>query len=214
MTPYMLKKFKIILLANWGLGLEVLKTLDDMDNVDIAVVVTQYDARSTDPWKNSVYDYAAQCGYTTLVQKEVSFSKMRATIVSEGIDLLICHSFMRILPVGVLSAPKEGSINIHASLLPKYRGPSPTYWVLQNREQETGLTCHYMDEGVDTGDIIHQAKVIVKPGDTVENVIDRQKEVVAELLHESLARLSDKNFQATVQDSSAATLAPKPSPKG
>jgi methionyl-tRNA formyltransferase len=82
--------------------------------------------------------------------------------------------------------------------------------VLKNREKTTGLTCHYMDEGVDTGAIIHQVAVPVEPRDTIGDVIDRQKQVLAGLIIESLSRLQDVHFRAVVQDSSAATFAPKP----
>lgn len=205
-----METLKVILLANWGLGLEVLKVLHQHDHVDIELVVSQYDRNSTDAWKNVVYAFAVSQNYNVMDQNKISLKELREIIVSRDIDLLISHSFMKILPLDVLEAPKRGSINIHASLLPKYRGPSPTYWVLKNSEKETGLTCHYMDEGVDTGNIIYQEKVPVESGDTVEAVIEKQKRFVGKLITESLARLRDSHFTPIVQQSENATYAPRP----
>ena len=153
---------RIILLANWGLGLEILKFLHFRNDIDIKLVVTQYKKESRDRWYNVVYDFALQHNYKVVVQESISFEKLREFIVAFNIDLLVCHGYMKILPEKVFSAPKLGSINIHPSLLPKYRGPSPTYWVLKNREKTTGLTCHYIDEGVDTGNIIAQKEIVIE----------------------------------------------------
>ena len=126
------------------------------------------------------------------------------------IDLLISHAFMRILPRKVFAAPKYGSINIHPSLLPKYRGPSPTYWVLHNKENVTGLTCHFIDKYIDTGDIIHQIEIPVKSGDTIASIIERQKPLVVELLFKSFSKIRDQNFRPITQQNRLASYAPRP----
>lgn len=209
----MVDKLKIILLANWGLGLEVLKVLDSLPCVELDGVVSQFVEQSDDPWKNSVYNFARERGYTVFSQKDVNFEKLREIIIENQIDLLVSHSFMRIIPPSVLSAPKRGCINIHAALLPRHRGPSPTYWVLKNREKETGLTCHFMDEGIDTGDIIYQLKIPVLDDDNIGMVIERQKTIVKALLVESFARLLDVNFVPQIQNSAEASYSPRPTSK-
>ncbi len=151
---------KIVLLANWGLGFELLKVLHRRKDIDVKLVVTQYKKESHDRWYNVVYNYSLQHNYKVVVQESISFEKLREFIVAFNIDLLVCHAYMKILPEKVFSVPKLGSINIHPSLLPKYRGPSPTYWVIKNREKVTGLTCHFIDNGIDTGNIISQRKIL------------------------------------------------------
>ena len=188
---------KTTILANWGLGLEVLKSLHRMPDVEIALVVTQYQKESSDPWFNAVYDFAVDQGYNAVVQESMSFDRLGELIMELSIDLLISQAFMRIFPKEIFSAPKYGSINIHPSLLPKYRGSSPTKWVIWNKEKVTGLTCHYIDEGIDTGDIIYQVEVPVESGDNIEAVIERQKMVVDQLSAESLLRITDCNFKPT-----------------
>ena len=117
---------------------------------------------------------------------------------------------MKILPKEIFSAPKYGSINIHPSLLPKHRGPSPIYWVLKNREKTTGLTCHYIDEGIDSGEIISQRKIAVESHDTVSSIIEKQKLIIEELVEESIKRLQGRTFKPMVQKEELASYAPKP----
>ena len=187
----------------------MLKSLHCMPEVEIALVVTQYQKESSDAWFNAVYVFAVDQGYKTIVQESISLDELKELILKLDIDLLISHAFMRILPRGLFSAPKYGSINIHPSLLPKFRGPSPNQWVIRNREKVTGLTCHYIDEGIDTGDIIYQLDVPVKSGDDIEAIIERQKMIVDQIISESLSRVTDPQFKPIPQMSELATYAPR-----
>jgi len=204
----------IILIANWGLGLEILKVLHQMPDIHIAKVITKYDPASSEPWRNAVHHFSKQCGYETAHQDEISFADLKDEIMQHDIDLLIVHAFMKKIPRLVFTAPRYGSINIHPSMLPRYRGPSPSYWVIRNREKSTGLTCHYLDDGLDTGNIINQVEIPVIPGDTVDAIINRQKKVVRDLMTESLQRICDRNFQPAMQDEALATYAPRPEKQG
>lgn len=186
-----------------------MKSLHHVPGTDIAAVVTQYKKNSDDPWFNAVYDFSVNQGLNTVDQETMSFDDLYELIVKLKIDLLISHGYMRILPERLFSAPKYGSINIHPSLLPKYRGPSPTPWVIANKEKVTGLTCHYIDEGIDTGDVIYQLMVPVESGDNIEAIIERQKMIVDQLLLESLKRITDRNFKPMPQASELASYAPK-----
>jgi len=201
---------KVVLLANWGLGLELLKILHLRDDIDIKLVITQYKKNVLDVWYNSVYDYSYENGYKIVKQESLLFDELQKYIAELKVDLLVTHAFMKILPKEIFSAPKYGSINIHPSLLPKHRGPSPTYWVLKNREKATGLTCHYIDSGIDTGDIISQRKIIVEPHDTVSSIIEKQKLIIEELVEESIKRLQGRTFKPMVQKEELASYAPKP----
>jgi len=200
----------VALIANWGLCLEILKELSKTSDVLLSLIITQYNQSSKNKWFNCVYDYALVNDFNPINQKDLTYSELENKMDEYKINLLICHSFMKILPKEIFSKPKYGTINIHPSLLPKYRGPSPTYWVLKNKETVTGLTCHYINEGIDTGDIIHQVKVPVLKNDTLDTVIERQKMVIEALIKESLNKIKDKDFIATKQNGEEATYAPRP----
>ena len=202
--------FRIILLANWGLGLEVLRTLHYMADVTVLCVVTQYREESSDPWFNAVHDFACDKDYKIVDRHCISFSDLRDQLEQLDIDLLISHAFMHILPKEVLSVPKYGSVNIHPSLLPRYRGPSPTYWVLKNEELETGLTAHFIDEGIDTGDIITQKRLPLEKGDTVQSVIEKMKPLISGLVIETIERVLDDKFIPAQQHEDLACYAPRP----
>jgi len=159
---------------------------------------------------NSVYSFAQSNAYVTIDQDKISFKELRNHIFRHEIDLIISHSFMKIIPESVFSAPKLGSINIHASLLPKYRGPSPTYWVLKNNDRETGLTCHFINNGIDTGSIISQVKVPLESNDIIDSIIDKHKQVLEMLIDDAIGNLTNPDFKPIRQDEHLASYAPKP----
>lgn len=101
-------------------------------------------------------------------------------------DLLVVVAYGHVLPRQILSIPKLGAINIHASLLPRYRGPAPIQWAVINRETETGVTLMLMNEGLDTGDILSSASVAVLPDDTSGSLHDRLALLGADLLIHTL----------------------------
>jgi len=101
-------------------------------------------------------------------------------------DVIVVVAFGRILPAEILFIPGYGCINVHASLLPKYRGSAPIHWAVINGEKETGITTMYMDEGMDTGDIILRETVPINDSDTVSLVHDRLALLGAQLLTKTL----------------------------
>ncbi|KAF0121118.1 MAG: methionyl-tRNA formyltransferase, partial [bacterium] len=117
-------------------------------------------------------------------------------------------AFGRILPKEILKIPRLGCINLHASLLPRYRGAAPINWVIINGEKVTGVTTMLMDEGLDTGEILLQQEVGVEEEDTAENLHDKLAKTGAELLIETLHRLEEGNITPVPQDHSKATMAP------
>jgi methionyl-tRNA formyltransferase len=201
---------KIILLVNWGIGLEIIRVLHEMTDVQISFVVTGYSQGDPDIWRNAVHRFACEHAYPVLEQEKLTFSRLGRLILEYDVDLIISHAYMKIFPRKVFSAPRLGSINIHPSLLPKYRGPSPSYWVIKNKEKTTGLTCHYIDDGIDTGDIIYQKSILLSERETVETIIEKQKTIVGDVILESLRRIRDFRFRAIPQASEEATYAPKP----
>lgn len=123
-------------------------------------------------------------------------------------EVLVVVAYGRILREQCLAIPPKGCINVHPSLLPKYRGPAPIQHALLNGDEVTGVTTIFMDAGMDTGDIILQRPVPIDPEDTAGSLSQKLAEVAAELLVETLALIEEKRAPRIPQDHSQATYAP------
>jgi methionyl-tRNA formyltransferase len=138
---------------------------------------------------------------------------MKAEIFLEQVrqfapDILVVVAF-RILPKVLFSMPQHGAINVHPSLLPKYRGPAPIHWTLLSGETVTGATTFRLSEDIDAGNILLQREVPIKEDDDYGSLHDRLAVVGAELLIETLDRLEGGKLAAQAQDDRLATPAPK-----
>ncbi len=120
-------------------------------------------------------------------------------------DIIIVAAFGQILPGEILEMPQYGCVNVHASLLPKYRGAAPIQWAVINGEKYSGVTTMRMNEGLDTGDIIEQARVELAPDETGGSLFDRLAEVGAELCVHTMAEIEAGRAFYTRQDEAEAT---------
>ncbi len=123
-------------------------------------------------------------------------------------DLFVVVAF-RILPPEVFTIPARGSFNLHASLLPKYRGAAPINWAIINGEKETGVTTFFLKESVDTGNVILQARVPIAPDDTAGKIHDVLAEVGAEIVLHTVKLIDAGKAVPKEQDNTVATPAPK-----
>ena len=123
-------------------------------------------------------------------------------------DLITVAAYGRILPPAILSLPSSGCINVHASLLPKYRGASPIQWAIVNGETKTGITTMLLDEGMDTGAMLLQEAVPITSDDTADTLSQRLADLGGRLLVETIAQLKAGTLVPRPQDASQATLAP------
>jgi methionyl-tRNA formyltransferase len=123
-------------------------------------------------------------------------------------DLFVVVAYGQILPKPLLDIPKHGAINVHASLLPKYRGAAPISWALLKGEKVTGITTMMMDAGMDTGDILLQSEIPIGEGETFETLHDRLAELGAQLLKETVVGLKSEKITPVSQDHSGAIYAP------
>lgn len=128
-------------------------------------------------------------------------------------DVIVVAGFSRILRADVIGIPTRGCINVHPSLLPRYRGPNPIYWVLANGEAVTGTSVHYVDEGIDTGDVIAQREIPILDDDDERSLFTRCIRESAALLTEVLPAFEDGPAPATPQEAEHASYYPQP-PKG
>lgn len=124
-------------------------------------------------------------------------------------DMVVVVAFGQILPKDMIEGPPLGCINVHPSLLPKYRGAAPMNWALIRGEAKTGITIMRMDEGVDSGDILIQEETAVEPGETHDRLHDRLAVMGARCLLRTLEGLADGTVRPTPQDHAHATLAPR-----
>jgi methionyl-tRNA formyltransferase len=123
-------------------------------------------------------------------------------------DLIVVAAYGRILPNSILDLPPHGCINVHASLLPKYRGAAPMQWAILNGEERTGVTIMRVAEKMDAGDILLARQTVIAPDETLASLHDRLAELGAAALIESIERLRRGEFAPVPQDEAQATYAP------
>ena len=133
---------------------------------------------------------------------------LRAQLASLGPDAIIVVGYGRIIPQWMLDLPRFGNLNLHASLLPKYRGAAPIQWAIALGERVTGVTTMRINAGLDTGDILLQREMTIAPDDTSETLAPRLSAIGADLMVETLHGLSAGTIAARPQEDSLATLAP------
>jgi methionyl-tRNA formyltransferase len=131
-----------------------------------------------------------------------------AALAALAADVFVVVAYGQILPPAVLQMPRLGCVNVHASLLPAYRGAAPIQWAIANGETETGVTTMLMDEGLDTGAILLQAKLPIGPEQTGLELASQLAQLGASLLVETLLKLEKGELTPIPQDDSRATYAP------
>ncbi len=134
--------------------------------------------------------------------------EFRARLVALKPDAIVVVGYGRIIPQWMLDIPPLGNINLHGSLLPKYRGAAPIQWAIANGETITGVTTMRLDAGLDTGNILLQREVPIAPEDTAETLARRLAAIGADLMVETLPGLQNGTIQPRPQDNAQATLAP------
>lgn len=134
--------------------------------------------------------------------------EFRAQLTALNPDAIIVVGYGRIIPPWMLDLPSLGNINLHASLLPKYRGAAPIQWAIANGETVTGVTTMRIDAGLDTGDILLQQQLAIEPDDTAETLAPRLASIGADLMAGTLRGLQSGTVHPSPQDNAHATLAP------
>jgi methionyl-tRNA formyltransferase len=151
---------------------------------------------------------ALDLGYRILQPTSIKTTEFNDLIARQKPDFLVVIAFGKILPENILALPRKGTINVHASLLPKYRGPAPIQWAVINGDKETGVCTQMMEKELDTGDLLLSVHETIKPDDTAGDLHDRLALKGATVLIDTLKGLADKTIQPVNQDHSLATYAP------
>lgn len=179
---------------------------------DVKLVVTQPDrpqGRGMELAAPPVKQTAMKFGLPVIQPEKIKTNEMFKNQLS-GIapDAIIVVGYGRIIPPWMLQLPRFGNINVHGSLLPKYRGAAPVQWAIANGDIVTGVTTMRLDEGLDTGDILLQREIPISVEDTAVTVAPRLAALGADLLIETLHGLEQGSITPVKQDNARATLAP------
>ncbi len=199
---------KIIFMGTPNFALTILKKLYD-EKYEIAAVVTQTDKPKGRGHKiqfSPVKNFGLEHNLLLLQPKTLKDENLVTQLKSFDADLFIVAAYGKIIPENILQLPKYFSINVHASLLPKYRGAAPIQHAIANGETVSGVTIMKMDKGMDTGDIILQKKCDISADDTYQTLYEKLALLGSEALLETLNQFDSIEFKK--QDDSLASYAP------
>ena len=200
---------KIMFMGTPDFAVECLKALIDAGHKIISAVTTpdKPRGRGHKMCPTPVCEYAENLGikvYKPLNLKKENFEEI---LVSENPDLIVVVAYGKILPPYVLEYPRYGCINVHASLLPKYRGAAPIQRSIIDGEKKTGVTTMYMAEGLDTGDMLLKSEVEISSDDNFETLHNKLASAGAELIVKTIKALEDGTLKPESQDDSLSNYA-------
>lgn len=192
-------------------------SLDAMvqNGCDVVAVVTMPDkpaGRGHHMYQSPVKEYAVSHNIPVLQPVKLKDPEFVDALRNLNADLFVVIAF-RMLPEVVWTMPPLGTFNLHASLLPKYRGAAPINWAVINGETETGVTTFFLQHEIDTGNIISQEKIAIAPDENVGSVHDRLMELGASLTVETIKRIAAGNLSSTPQSELMTDCEPTPAPK-
>ena len=188
-----------------------LKHLLAQSDFEIISVITQPDrprGRGHDVSFSPVKEIALAPGIPVFQPEKIRTPESEQFLREANPDAIVIIAYGQIIPARLLNIPRLGWINLHASLLPKYRGAAPIQWAIANGASATGITTMRIDAGMDTGDIFLQRETPIGPAETTPQLAERLAELGAPLMAETLRGLRDNSLKAQPQDHSAASLAP------
>ena len=206
----MISPLRIVFMGTPAFAVPSLQALLDGPD-EVAAVVCRADSpqgRGRKCCSPPVKTLAEQAGIPVLQPDSIRTDEFFETIQAVQADLAVVIAYGKILPGRLLRLPRLGTINVHGSLLPKYRGAAPIQRALLNGERETGVTIMQMDEGIDTGDILLPARLPISDEDTSASLAEKLAQLGSATLLEAITRLKAGQLPPTKQDEAQATYAP------
>ena len=192
-------------------AVEVLEGLIQYDEVEVIAVVTQPDrpvGRKRIMTPTPVKKLALEHNIKVYQPEKISKSAEAEALKALDADLIITAAYGQFVPTSLLEEPKYGSINVHASLLPKYRGGAPIHYALWNGDKETGISIIYMTKKMDAGDILSQRAIQIQKTDDVGILFEKLAVVGRDLLLDTLPAIFDETIEAIQQDESLVVFSP------
>ena len=199
-------KIKVIYMGTPEFSVKPLAELNQL--CDVLLVVTQPDklvGRKQEIKFSPVKEYALEHGIEVFQPTKISEDYQR--IIDLKPDLIITCAYGQIIPKELLELPEYKCINIHASLLPKYRGGAPIHHSIINGDEYTGVTIMYMDEKMDSGDILYQEKIKIEDSDNVGTMFEKLSVLGSKMIKEFLPRFISGDFESIKQDDKLVTYA-------
>jgi len=182
------------------------------EGFDIPLVITQKDrprGRGKKLQPTAVKKKAIELGLEVYQPDNINSSESVEVLEKIAPDVIVVTAYGQILKREILSMPKYGCINIHASLLPKYRGAAPINWAIINGEEKTGITIMEMEEGLDSGPMLLQSSIEIKEDDDAQKIHDRLSYLGSRAIIQVLREISEGSIKKQLQDDSKATYASK-----
>lgn len=202
--------WKIVFFGTPSFAIPTLKSLVEGPD-EVIAVVSQPDrekGRGRKVIPSPVKEFTLQQGINALQPEKVREGAFQENLKALRPELIVVAAYGQILPKPILKIPKYGAVNVHASLLPKYRGAAPIVWAILKGEKVTGVTTMLMDEGMDTGAILLQRETLMGDEETAETLHDRLALLGAQLLMETVEGMKRGEIHPIPQDHSKATYAP------
>jgi methionyl-tRNA formyltransferase len=203
---------RVVFIGTGEIGVPTLRALQDSREHELAGIVTQPDKPvgrdqqiQAPPIKAAVAEEKISILQPARIKDRPAIEEIRALQP----DVIVVMAYGQILPRDVLEIPRIACLNLHASLLPRWRGAAPIQAAIAAGDRESGITVMYMDEGLDTGDVLLQRKIAIGPTETGGALHDRLGQIAPEALLESLRLLAGENAPRLPQDNTLATKAPK-----
>lgn len=202
---------KIVFLGNHNVGIESLKVILRSEAHLVGVV-----AHPKDKEEGNVYDSL----YDFIINKKIPIIRGKAKdlstykfILNLKPDLIWITDYKFLIPKKIIKIPNLGVVNLHPSLLPKFRGRAPLNWAIIEGERVTGITAHFVDEGIDTGPIISQIKIEINKNDYIDDVLNKLYPIYKKITSRVLRLIMSKEVKLKVQDHSNHKIYPKRNPE-
>ena len=200
---------KIVFMGTPEFAVPCLKTLNE--NYEVIAVITQPDrpkGRGQKLTPSPIKEYALEHNLTILQPEKIKTAEIEEQLKNLAPDLIVVVAFGQILSKAILDIPKLGCINVHASLLPQYRGAAPIHWSIINGETKTGITTMYMDVGLDTGDMILKEEIAISPKMNTGELHDTLMNIGAKTLLQTIQQIAEGSVVRTKQNDAESTYAP------
>lgn len=186
----------ILFMGGHELGAKTLEHLIN-NNVNVVGVVV---SKNDNDWYRGVDEVADKFNLNLYEEKNINDQIFLNKIKSLNLDLIVCVNFDQILKKDIINLPTIGCINTHASLLPKYRGRAPLNWAMINGEEYSGVTVHFIDEGIDTGDIILQEKIKIDEDYYISDLLNKVKNIYPKIVLNAIKTLESNNLNLIKPD--------------